>query len=572
MMRAPLVSRTALVLAVAAALPLVLAHGGDGGHGMHGNGSMEADMPKDESEYPPTYFAHPEHRGLIVGHIALMTIGWVLILPVGAAVMFSLVSSRYTIYTQFVFLATNAVGVLLSTIYNASTPDLYPGNAHHSIGWIITWVVSAQVLIGLVGRIARVVRGSQHGGDSEAHKHTFLPVSEEDYREFRHSNDSGQGTEPGTESLRSNSVSTVHGDHDLDSPHKEYEEDADFEEMPLTSPAAPKATKFGKLAKLVASTRIWTYFELVYKIIDRIILPFGFIAFATGMIAYARFFEGHGVYSGLAHWIKGGIFFWLGLFTLGRWSGAFAEVGWAWNIRPKPQHQRWRPTAEFTESFLIFFYGSTNIFMEHLGGAGGAWSAQDLEHLAITVLFIGGGLCGMLIESAWIRNLLNTSMIEVEPMPLSDEEREQSFEPATYKFSLNPIPALVIMLLGIMMSSHQQPSMLSSMVHKQWGDLLFGASLARGLTYILIYLRPPTSIYPSRPPTELLAAFGLMAGGIIFMASSSDTVTGMIHYKMEEMFMYTVTMGLVGVLMAWEIFVLALKGWAQRKERRSTFH
>jgi hypothetical protein len=85
-------------------------------------------------------------------------------------------------------------------------------------------------------------------------------------------------------------VSTVHGDHDLDSPHKEYEEDADFEEMPLTSPAAPKATKFGKLAKLVASTRIWTYFELVYKIIDRIILPFGFIAFATGMIAYARFF------------------------------------------------------------------------------------------------------------------------------------------------------------------------------------------------------------------------------------------------------------------------------------------
>lgn len=41
---------------------------------------------------------------------------------------------------------------------------------------------------------------------------------------------------------------------------------------------------------------------------------------------------------------------------------------------------------------------------------------------------------------------------------------------------------------------------------------------------------------------------------------------------MEEMFMYTVTMGLVGVLMAWEIFVLALKGWAQRKERRSTFH
>jgi len=38
--------------------------------------------------------------------------------------------------------------------------------------------------------------------------------------------------------------------------------------------------------------------------------------------------EGHGIFSGLAHWIKGGIFFWLGLFTLGRWAGSFGELGW----------------------------------------------------------------------------------------------------------------------------------------------------------------------------------------------------------------------------------------------------
>lgn len=33
------------------------------------------------------------------------------------------------------------------------------------------------------------------------------------------------------------------------------------------------------------------------------------------------------------------------------------------------------------------------------------------------------------------------------------------------------------------------------------------------------------------------------------------------------MFMYTMTMGLVGLLMAWEIVVLALKGLAARWER-----
>ncbi|RSM06087.1 hypothetical protein CEP52_005901 [Fusarium oligoseptatum] len=192
-----------------------------------------------------------------------------------------------------------------------------------------------------------------------------------------------------------------------------------------------------------------------------------------------------------------------------------------------------------------------------------------MEHISITVLFIGGGLCGMLVESTRIRDLLNTTVEDVEPKhPYTDEEADEHKAPETYEFSLNPIPALVILLLGIMMSSHKQHTMISSMVHKQWGNLLLGASLARGLTYFLMFLKPPKSIFPSRPPTELLASFGLISGGIIFMASSSDTVEGMIHYDLDAMFMYTVTMGLVGLLMAWIVIVLAIKGWAVRLERR----
>jgi len=40
----------------------------------------------------------------------------------------------------------------------------------------------------------------------------------------------------------------------------------------------------------------------------------------------------------------------------------------------------------------------------------------------------------------------------------------------------------------------------------------------------------------------------------------------MAHYELDAMFMYTVTMGLVGLLMAWTILLIALKGWAIRKE------
>ena len=46
----------------------------------------------------------------------------------------------------------------------------------------------------------------------------------------------------------------------------------------------------------------------------------------------------------------------------------------------------------------------------------------------------------------------------------------------------------------------------------------------------------------------------------------------MIHYDLDAMFMYTVTMGLVGMLMAWEVVVLAIKGWALRKERQAKAH
>ncbi|KAK5653554.1 hypothetical protein OQA88_8813 [Cercophora sp. LCS_1] len=559
--------------AVLGLIPAVIAHGDD-----MNMEKGEADMPLPESEYPPTYFALPDHRAVIYGHIGLMVLAWVFMLP--TAVMLSLARSRYTLASQFVFTMVNGVGVLLGTIYNASTPDLYPNNAHHKLGWVVTWVVGAQVMVGLLARVSGVL---SHGVDRSHERQSFIPMSTEAMAEhesqyqpgYRLSNDSGQGTEPHTESLRSPSLSSG-----ADSPtfptrdgRKEYQEDTENEDLEAHLPvlSRPRAARSAiqKLAKLVSS-RFWKFFTFGYDFVDRTILILGFVTLCTGIITFGRFFEGRGIFSGLAHWVKGGIFFWLGIFTLGRWAGSFGELGWAWNVRPKRPGQKWRPSAEFVESALIFTYGATNIFLEHLGNWGGEWSAQDLEHVSITVLFIGGGLFGMLVESVRIRDLLNVTVTKaVQDAPdqaYRDEERNELREPETYPFSMNPIPALVILLLGIMMSSHTQESMISSMVHKQWGQLLTGASFTRGLSYVLTYLKPPKSIYPSRPPTEILTSFGLISGGIIFMASASDTVSGMIHYELDAMFMYTVTMGLAGLLMAWIVMMVALKGWAVRRE------
>lgn len=105
--------------------------------------------------------------------------------------------------------------------------------------------------------------------------------------------------------------------------------------------------------------------------------------------------RGDAVFNILAHYVKGAIFFWYGLLTLGRWMGCFADLGWAWNIKPGQELVgRWKsrvPSAEFTESFVIFLYGATNVFMEHMAAWGAEWTAQDLEHVSISVMFFGGG-------------------------------------------------------------------------------------------------------------------------------------------------------------------------------------
>ncbi|PQE27713.1 integral membrane protein [Rutstroemia sp. NJR-2017a BVV2] len=537
------------------------------------HGDDESDMHMDmtagsnstvavtDGEDMNNYFRYTQHGGLMATHIALMTIAWVFVLPI--CVMFSISRSRFTLLMQFAFLAINAAGVLCSTIYNANTPDLYPNNAHHKIGWLLTWICCAQVVIGVISAYA----GHR---DNKQKDSGYTPVSREAMAEHtrrlqrndsRLSNDSGQGTEPNTESLRSGS-SSVDGDEEitLNEPEKD---DAEVEKIALM-----KGTKIDKYLSRrlpgLISARILRVFEFAYNVVDRLILLLGFVAFTTGIVTYGGLFKGDRVFSGLAHFIKGSVFFWYGILTLGRWAGCFAELGWSWNIKPT-ESRRFQPSAEFVESFLIFFYGATNVFLEHLAAWGSEWSAQDLEHLSITFMFIGGGLCGMFIESTKIRNFLNATVQNCSPEATFHPEAK---EPKTYRFSMNPIPALVIMLLGMMMSSHHQHSMVSTMVHKQWGNLLVGAAFARAATYVVFYLSPPTSILPGRPPTELITAFALMAGGFVFMASAVDVVKSIELNGLDAMFVFTVSMGLITFLMAWVILVIAIKGWAVRKERR----
>ncbi|RDW66378.1 hypothetical protein BP6252_10013 [Coleophoma cylindrospora] len=545
---------------------------------------------------PNSYFRHSEYSRLVWAHIVLMSVGWTFVLPLGisllkfntwkcinmnVAIMLSIAKSRLSLPIQLAFLVINGLGALLATIYNTKTPDLYPNNAHHRLGWFLIWTICAHSSMAM---IAVYTKRNKISSEMEE-RAVLIPTSAEvlvdhqpihnfhDGQIHRFSDNSGLDAERNTESMRSYSLSSTNSVRNRPDPSYPTESNHDHQTLAIS-----KMFLTQKLA-LLKTSRTQRIFSAVYGTINRLILLFGFVALATGFVTYAGIYRGSHVFSGLAHFIKGGVFFWYGILTLGRWAGCFADLGWAWNIKPsKTLVGHWKvssPSAEFVESFLIFFYGCTNVFLEHLTAWGRRWSAQDLEHISISIMFFGGGLCGMLVESRKIRGLLNATTTHTRPAhlhnPYSADEKALWQPPKTYRFSMNLLPALIVLLLGVMMSSHHQTSMVSTMLHKQWGTLLVGAALARAVTYMLFYISPPTSLLPSRPPSELITAFCLMAGGLIFMASSVDTVKAIETNDLGAMFVFTMTMGLVTFLMAWIILVIAIKGWAIRRKGNTAF-
>lgn len=472
------------------------------------------------------------------------------------AVMLSIAPSRLAKPLQYSFLLINTFGILVSIIYNHKTPDLYKGNSHHKAGWAITWIAVAWIFLGLVNRLVASKKGYAPVPTQEesqppvsvqamAEHQRWDDLRSQNWNNYRWSRDSGQGTERNSASLSETRSPSAESETQQPLPKPQspqhFEDDREgCDDMEKRGFLRDKRVDrfLSRSMSRFAAGRSLSIAAFFHTLLERSILVLSFIAFTTGIVTYSGIFRGVHVFNGLAHFIKGGIFFWYGLVALGRWMGCFADIGWAWNIKPGADVVGRRKarvrSAEFVESLLICLYGASNVFLEHLASWGKEYSAQDLEHISITILFFGGGMLGMLIESKKIRELMSgTSVVVSRPSAHGQDEKSWT-PPITYSVSLNPIPALVIMLLGLMMSSHHQHSMVSSMMHKQWGMLFTAAALARGITYITLYLVPPSSYLPSRPPSELIASFCLVSGGLIFMGSVSIPFLNLCHAMDRE--------------------------------------
>jgi hypothetical protein len=107
-----LTARSALTLLAAAVIlgtiPTVLAHGDDGAM------DMGTEEPKpDPDSYATTYFAYPEHRGVLYAHIGLMVASWIVLLPIG-------MSSFYVVSREKL---TQALQVLCFQLHDHDIPS-----------------------------------------------------------------------------------------------------------------------------------------------------------------------------------------------------------------------------------------------------------------------------------------------------------------------------------------------------------------------------------------------------------------------------------------------------------------
>ncbi|KAL6942582.1 hypothetical protein ACO0QE_003764 [Hanseniaspora vineae] len=308
------------------------------------------------------------------------------------------------------------------------------------------------------------------------------------------------------------------------------------------------------------------------------------------------------VFNLLAHWIKGGVFIMLGLVSLSRYCGFGRTKSWAWNTtvytkqdyttRKMNTQGWWRflpksgVNMDFIEVFLICFYGTTNVFLEHLASEDGKWTAKDLQHVSIAFMYIGSGACGLLVEyylNDWKYQYAIKTMKqyykEEHPTTTNGADTEEDVD-ALYSpqnvvianpgFSPNPLPAFTIFWTGVLMSKHAQASKVSTAVHVQWGNLLAYGSFFRIFTIMYMFLVPNYSpLKAVRPLTELVTSFCLLCGGLIFMESTDQVIEGMEYRGYTEMFTFNLSVGVVTLLMSWIMLFFILKDWLKRRGERS---
>ncbi|KAL3241312.1 Tvs1p RNJ42_03404 [Nakaseomyces bracarensis] len=576
---------------------------------LHGVPKLETDLTPAErlywENYNTTTFFTTDKGNRSAFRYHVVTLGLVTLVTYPICLVLNGTSSNWYLLALFGNLVLTVSSLASLLIFSVSFPESwYP----HNFYYVTSWTLFALMLLHFVAATITVAAkkfGSgyvelQNNWDTdeeslsiplqELHEENNenqnisgtdgfrLDVNTKGNREFSNATDistpHSRDLSPGDASLEYSSGTNIDNNYDF---HKSDREDID-QLLNTDANAIHKERNDKLLLKFSNVTRFQSIvdkfgllFSVIFQILNIPMLIFLLVDVCTGVAIGNLLGKGPRIFNLLAHWIKGAVFFLLGVLSLARYCGVGQKYGWAWNklivTKNSKKSQsfffRYSPkggiTLESFESFLIFFYGSTNIFLEHLAGSGGAWTAKDLQHVSIAFMYFGTGLCGLLVEFYLNEWKFKTAL-------KGTQYREEDVAVAHPGYSSNPFPTFTIFWTGILMSQHAQASETSTSIHIQWGNLLSYGSFFRLFTFLLLYFSREVTYEPFKPITELVSSFCLLSGGFIFMESTDQVVEGFEYRGFTPMFTFNVSVGFIAFFMSWEMLLLLWKKHLDQKK------
>ncbi|KXN86383.1 hypothetical protein AN958_10245 [Leucoagaricus sp. SymC.cos] len=559
----------------------------DGDHRHHSHAQPVLELNETEilmwhAPTPPSYYtidwegpanADKRHPGLIISHAVFMSLAFFIALPM--AIIFRSVKHAGQSMATVAFYGLSVLGCASSGLYTKLTPNMYEGSVHGKHGYLVlalAVMLSAIDILAAIRRFVAFVRSEEPKSFKlfwnrivlnkdinrvgSGPEYTGLVVEEPEELEMpKISRESSDGS-----ALRE----TAQWANDVHNHRRNFSIVSEGTIFGSHSPTHSDITLDGKLRRNGKSSGLLVRVgNVAFTVLERALVFAGFGQLLTGIVIYTGGCRENYENGCLAHLIKGGIFWCYGLLTFARFLGSFAEFGWAWNRVPFGEPV----TAEFVESFVIFSYGITNTWMERFGAnPGDPFTTKQIQHISIAVMFWFAGLVGMGIESKRVRKWLAASIFN-PAASLTNVPQDTITEPPSYSGSFNPFPALVIGVTGAAMAAHFQTYLFQVQIHALWGNLLVGFSVLRCLTYFFLWLGPPRSILPSRPPTEALGSFFLACGGLVFMFSTEEVTLAAMRRGREDVMMFlNVAVAITCLAFCWTLFVVGFKGWLKSRQ------
>ena len=197
-------------------------------------------------------------------------------------VMFSIARSRFTIPAQFVFLAVNGLGLLTSIIYNAKTPNFYPGNAHHKMGWAVSWIAAVWFFMTFLNLyMARYEKSKQRYAMTADNIVQYDRLQDQDLRWSRDSGHDSVTLCSGSRSASSDSIPP----HKFEMPEEGDEENAGSEEQGFIQNNSVDRFLSRKVPR-ISSGRAVTAFKVLFTLVERCMPVLGFVSLVSGGVVY----------------------------------------------------------------------------------------------------------------------------------------------------------------------------------------------------------------------------------------------------------------------------------------------